>query len=520
MTSKIAKGSIVILLGAFLFRIGGWIYRVLMANLLGPAGYGILGLTLPSQGFLIIIAGAGLPPAIAKFVAEYKAKKDYAMVREVISVSTKLMIIMGIVFGVIMYFIAEPLAIGLFHKPEAVLPFKLIALITPFSVVVGALRGTFQGLYQMTNILITRAVELLFMIMVAVSLVLLGAYVAGAVIGTAVGFMAAMVAAIILFRKHVWNEISTPHNLLERAEKTFTFREDLGLVKMLLLFSIPVVITGLAELALYDMGTFVIGVYMPSEAIGYYNAASPIARLPLIISMAVATSVLPATSEAMGLKDRHLLHTYILQSYRYVSLSVLPLCVGTVIFATPILQLVYFGSAYLPASAALQILAAGMLFFTLYTISSSISQGLGKPMLPMFVLIFGTTIDLGLSILLVPYFGINGAAIATTIASFVIMSTLAWKTLQLAQLKLPVGDFGKIIIASLLMGVVFLFFPKTPAFLILAIIIAPFLYIGILSVIGGLKKDDIHALYKLGTKLGPLSGYFKKVVGFFEKFAT
>ena len=520
MTSKIAKGSIVILLGAFLFRIGGWIYRVLMANLLGPAGYGILGLTLPSQGFLIIIAGAGLPPAIAKFVAEYKAKKDYAMVREVISVSTKLMIIMGIVFGVIMYFIAEPLAIGLFHKPEAVLPFKLIALITPFSVVVGALRGTFQGLYQMTNILITRAVELIFMIMVAVSLVLAGAYVAGAVIGTAVGFMAAMVAAIILFRKHVWNEISTPHNLLERAEKTFTFREDLGLVKTLLLFSIPVVITGLAELALYDMGTFVIGVYMPSEAIGYYNAASPIARLPLIISMAVATSVLPATSEAMGLKDRHLLHTYILQSYRYVSLSVLPLCVGTVIFATPILQLVYFGSAYLPASAALQILAAGMLFFTLYTISSSISQGLGKPMLPMFVLILGTTVDVGLSILLVPPFGINGAALATTIASFIIMATLAWKTLQLAQLKLPIGDFGKIIIASLLMGVVFLFFPKTRTFLILALIIAPFLYIGILSVIGGLKKDDIHALYKLGNKLGPLSGYFKKVVGFFERFAT
>jgi stage V sporulation protein B len=519
MTSKIAKGSIVILLGAFLFRIGGWIYRVLMANLLGPAGYGILGLTFPSQGFLMIIAGAGLPPAIAKFVAEYNAKKDYVMVKRVISVSTKLMVILGIAAGVIMYLIAEPLALY-FHKPEAILPFKLIGLITPFSVVVGALRGSFQGLYQMTNILITRAFEQFFMITIAVALVLAGAYVAGAVIGTAAGYLAAMFAAIFLFRKHVWNKISHPHDLLSRAEKKFTLREDLGLIKMLLLFSIPVVITGLAELGIYDLGTFVVAYYMPSESIGYYNAASPIARLPLIISMAVATSVLPATSEAMGLRDMDLLHTYILQSYRYVTLAVLPLCVGMIIFATPILRLIYFGPSYIPGSVSLQILASGMLFFTLYSISSSISQGLGKPMLPMIVLIFGTAIDLGLSILLVPYFGINGAAVATAIASFIIMAVVGWKTLQLAELKLPMGEFGKIIIASLLMGVVFLFFPQTRTSFILAMIIAPFLYIGILSVIGGLKKDDIRALYKLGTKLGPISGYFNKIVGFFERFAT
>ena len=57
MSSKIAKGSIVILMGFFLYRIGGYIYKVAMANLLGPAGYGILSLTWPLQGFFIIIAG-------------------------------------------------------------------------------------------------------------------------------------------------------------------------------------------------------------------------------------------------------------------------------------------------------------------------------------------------------------------------------------------------------------------------------------------------------------------------------
>jgi len=519
MSSKIAKGSAIILIGAFLFRIGGYIYKVTMANLLGPSGYGILSLTWPLQNFLIMIAGAGLPPAIAKHVSEYYAKDDIEMVKAVVDISTRMMIALGLIFSVVIFILAKPIALGLFHKPEAIIPFQLIALITPFSVIVGALRGTFQGFYQMKNILITRAFELFFMVTIAVGLVVGGYYVAGAVIGTAVGFMAAMVSAVYLFQRDVRGKLSRPRKLLSRSHQKLTFYDEMKIAKMLIFFSVPVVITGLAELALYDMGTLVIGVYMPSNFAGYFNVSSTVARFPLIISMAVATSVLPATAEAMSLKNHDLLKTYVLQSYRYVSFVVIPLCVGTIVFATPIITLL-FGKAYIPGSVSLQILAAGMLFFTLYTISSSIAQGLGKPRLPMYVLIVGTVIDIGLSIILVPMIGINGAAIATTVASLFLMSVLMWKTLNLARVSLPIGEFGKIIIASILMGLVFLPFPQTRAYLILALIISPFLYLGILTAIGGLKLEDLRMLYKIGSKLGPFSGIFMKFIRLLERFAV
>jgi stage V sporulation protein B len=519
MTSKIAKGSIVILMGSFLYRIGGYIYKVTMANLLGPAGYGILSLTWPLQGFLIIIAGAGLPPAIAKHVSEYYAKDDIEMVKAVITISTQMMIALGLIFSVIIFFLAEPIAVGVFHKPEAILPFQLIALITPFSVIVGAMRGTFQGFYQMKNILITRAVELFFMVTVALVLVLGGFYVAGAVIGTAVGFMAALAAAIYLFQRDVRGKLSHPRKLLSKATHSLEFADKMGIAKMLIFFSIPVVITGLAELALYDMGTLVIGIYMPSNYAGYFNVSSTIARFPLIISMAVATSVLPAAAEAMSLNNHDLLKTYVLQSYRYVSFVVVPLCVGTVVFASPIINLL-FGQEYLPGVVAMQILAAGMLFFTLYTVSSSIAQGLGKPRLPMYVLIVGTTLELGLSFLLVPSMGINGAAIATTLASLFIMATLMWKTLKLARVSLPVGEYGKIIIAAIIMGIIFIPFPQTKLFLIVGLIISPFIYLGVLALIGGLKLDDLRLLYKVGDRLGPLSKIVRRLVDILARFAV
>ena len=250
MTSKIAKGSLIILIGSFLYRIGGYIYKVAMANLLGSAGYGILSLTWPLQGFFIIIAGAGLPPAIAKHVSEYNAKNDVDMVKAVVRISTVMMTALGLIFSVIIFFLAQPIAVGIFYKPEAILPFQLIALITPFSVIVGAMRGTFQGFYQMTNILLTRAVELIFMVIVAVALVYAGLYVAGAVIGTAVGFMAALGVAVYLFQRDLRGKLSRPRKLLSRSKPRLGFAEEINIAKMLILFSIPVVVTGLAELAL------------------------------------------------------------------------------------------------------------------------------------------------------------------------------------------------------------------------------------------------------------------------------
>jgi len=460
-------------------------------------------------------------------VAEYEAKNQLDMVNQIIRTSSKLIIIMGLFFSVVILILAEPLAINIFHEPRAVLPFQLIALITPFSVITGELKGIFQGFYQMPNIVITKAFEQGFTIIFAIILVLAGYYVAGAVIGTAIGYIAAAIAAFILFKKYVWKNISSHRkSSLKEPGKHFTFREELGLAKTLFLFSMPVVITSLGELALYDMGTFVIGHYWPAQYVGYYNAASPIARLPLIISMSVATAVLPAASAALSNNNRDLLGMYINQAFRYVTLVVLPMTIGTIIFSTPIINILWPGG-YESGSVALKILAAGMLFFTIYTVSSSISQGMGKPNIPMLALIGGTIIELVVSIILVPSYGINGAAIATTIAAFFIMVTVGWKTLKNADVNIPLKDYGKIIAASLIMGALLLLFPQDlfvglqKYFIFLfVVILAAFLYVGTLVVIGGLKKSDVNAFKKLADKSGPLSGTLKKLAIFLERFAT
>jgi len=534
MSSKIARGSLIMLIGYFIFRVGGYIYRFVTANLLSPAGFGILNLALPTQQILIQIASGGMPPAIAKHVSEYSAQGDEEMVKQVIHTSLKIVIVLGLLFSLIIFLLADPLAYGYFHKPEAALPLKLVALITPFSVVVGVFRGAFQGVFQMGNIVITKAFEQVFMISSAIILILVGFYVAGAVIGTAIGFLFSALAGYYLYRRGLGKR-------LKDVKLSFTLKQELSLAKVLIIFALPVLVTGLAETALFDaIGNFIVGRYLASEQLGFYGAATPVARLPLIISMSVATAVLPATAEAMGLKNRQVLKGYVNQSYRYVSLVVLPMCVGTFVFATPIMKLLYVNSAYMNGAAALQILSIGMLFFTIYTVSSSIAQGLGKPYLPMVILIAGVILDVALSMYLVPLYGITGAAAATTITALFIMSTIVWKTLQVADVKLEYKDLGRIVLAAGIMGAVLLlipqnllissatlthslsnyitFFSKYFAFL-LVMILAATVYVVALILVGGLKTSDTNALRKLSNKTGPLKGKLEKIISFIERFA-
>ena len=245
-SSKVAKGSAIILIGNVIFRVGGYLYRFLMASLLGPAAYGILGLTTPFQGIFQVLSAAGLPPAIAKYVSEYNALDEEDLARQTVFTALKIMVFLGFFFGLIMVFVAAPIITNYYHKPEALLPLQAVGLITPFSVIVGAFRGAFQGVYKMEYILYTRAIEQIFMILFATALVILGLSTFGAVLGSVLGFAASAVSAVYIFKRYMGKYIP-PAN----PDFKFSLRQELGLAKRLLFFSIPVTITALAEMGIY-----------------------------------------------------------------------------------------------------------------------------------------------------------------------------------------------------------------------------------------------------------------------------
>ena len=514
MANKLIRGSFIIFLGNIIFRIGGYIYRFLMATILGPTNYGILAITLPFQGIFQTLSAGGLPPAIAKYVAEYEVVNEHDMARKTIYTALKIMVFLGIFFGVIMVFFVAPwLANVYLQKPATLVPLQIVGLITPFSVIVGAFRGAFQGVYKMEYIVYTRAVEQLGMILFALAFVLIGFSVVGALWGTVIGFAVASLSAVYIFKYHMGKYIPPASK-----DFKFTLRDELSLACTLVKFSIPVIITAIAEMLIYNICTLVMGRFLTEEAIGFFAAADPIARLPLIISVSIATTILPASSEAFKSRNKLALEKYVSEAYKFSLLFVVPMCIGLACFAAPILRLLYFTNpSYVAGASALAILSVGMTFYSIFAISTSIVQGIGNPRIPMHILVFGAILTGILNWVMVPSLGIAGGAAATSLACFAMMVPIVYCVFRLTRVKPPVASIIKILIASAIMGGVALLIPKTTLWLFAGIIICMVVYFFGLIFVKFFAKDDIVSLRALSSKFGPLAKVIGKILDLVER---
>lgn len=492
-----------------------------MASLLGPSTYGLIVLTIPFQGIFQVLAAGGLPPAIAKYVAEYGALDEKKLARQTVYTSLKMMAILGLFFGLVMIFFVAPFLATFFSKPESLYPLQVVGLITPFSVIVGAFRGAFQGVYKMEYILATRAVEQVFMIVCATGFVIIaisagvsiGLSAASAVLGSVVGFAASAVSSIIIFKKYLWKYIPKPEK-----DYKFTFKEESALAKKLILFSVPVTITALSEMAIYSACTIIMGIFLSSQVIGYFGAADPIARLPLVISISIATTILPASSVAFSTRNKELLTQYVTQSYRYALIFVIPLCLGIAILSKPIMELVYFTNpSYVLGAASLSILVVGMSFYSVFAVSSSIVQGIGNPRIPMYVLLGGTVLTIAFNWFMIPLYGIEGGALATTLSTIIMSIPILLITLKMTDVTLPYNQFAKILLASLIMSAFIFILPLNVFGLILAVIIAPLIFLGLLLVMKGIEKEDIRIAKGFTSKLGPIGRLFDKLFNKIER---
>ena len=510
MSNKVLKNSFILVIGNLLFRVGGYINRLLMSRMLGPEGYGLYGLTLPFQGIFQILSAGGLPPAISKYVAEYNAKDEKALTRQVIYTATKFMVLMAILLSIILLFSSDFIANEIFHKPLVVWPLRAVSLITPFSVIVGAMRGAFQGVYKNEYTVYNRMAEQLATIVFAVVFVYCGLYAMGAVLGGAFGFIVSAITAVLLYKKYISPMFYSEDSL------DLSLKEELELLWMLICFAVPVAITALSEMAIYDVGTLVIGVFMLSTDVGFYNAADPISRIPLVISLSISTVLLPATAEAYVLKNQKLLQEYVVDCLRYCILTVIPMCVIISMFSMPIIQLL-FGEVYTPGSGVLCILVIGMSFYSIYMISSSILQGTGNPKLPMYILLLGTVLNIVLNAIFVQMMGIVGAAIATTITTCILMIVIMLFVIKTTKISIPWKNILLVLICNLILMAVCYVIPKTLIGLVIGIIIGSSLYIVSLIMLKVLTKRDIDFFSQYMNKIPILKKYTPKIVKYIEE---
>lgn len=154
-----------------------------------------------------------------------------------------------------------------------------------------------------------------------------------------------------------------------------------------------------------------------SENAGYYAAAINLANLTYQIVISVTFVVFPLVAQATFAKDRPTTKTYISNTVRY-SLMVMAL-VATLFSANSGEALhVVFPAQFQAGARALSIVAYGILFFGLLYVLTTVISASGRPRVSLAIALSTLAASTALNALLIPQYGMTGAALGTTAAMF------------------------------------------------------------------------------------------------------
>ncbi len=399
---KIIEGTLVLAFSNGIVRLLGYLYRVLMGRMLTPYEYGILNLALPLQYMIMVLTSSGVAPGIAKFVAQYEAINDEEKLNSVISSSLLYFPLIGLVLGLVLFILARPVGIYLFHDPMVVLPLQISAFALPFGMWISVYTGIFQGFKKIEYMSIVLIFEQLLRVILAFGLVFMGWKTIGAISGSTLGFVLAVPFAYLLFR----------HLKLKYTKQGFEqFKE-------IFYFAVPTSATALSAFALAYIDIICLGILLTPVEVGIYSAASPTSRIILAFSAGLYAILLPSIAEVKAMGSDEMVKSYTIDSLKFSLIVLIPVATISILFSKEIITLL-FGSSYAGAAGAFEILIIGIVFLAIFMVCSAVFQGVNNPGTPMMILLIAVLIDGVFNFLLIPSFGIVGAAFATMISTVV-----------------------------------------------------------------------------------------------------
>jgi stage V sporulation protein B len=232
---------------------------------------------------------------------------------------------------------------------------------------------------------------------------------------------------------------------------------------------------------------------------GIYNAAITVGRIPYYLFYALTIILLPAISKTTAERDTEETESLVNKSLRLMTLILFPLVTLMIAYSAQILRL-FYGSKYLEASAPMNIFTVGVGFLTVFYVLSFALNGANLVKIPMKLSFFGFLGMIVLNFLLIPKWELIGAALSTTIISFLLMMAILFFTKKHFNVHIPLRTFFFSLVASLTIFSLSRLLPLGSLNFIISGIILFFGYFAILRIFDELKPSDWEPFVRIFAK--------------------
>jgi O-antigen/teichoic acid export membrane protein len=392
----------------------GFVLALVLSRQLGAAGYGTYAFAFAWASLLSVPAVLGLTPVLVRNVAAYKAQARWPELRGILRRANQAVLGMSLVLT------GGAAAVGsLLGLSDKTLwwPFLIALTLVPLLALSTIRLSTLQALGHVVLARLPETViaPALFLVFIGVASFALGSSFSAS---WAVGLQCvATLFAFAFGTLMLWRRLPAGLAGVARAYET---RAWVRSATPLLLVS------GLSAINL-QAGLIILGVAKDSEAVGVYGAAGRIAVLTGFLSMTTAYPLMPAVARLHAIGEHETLRVLLPRSARIVLLLSCPIALAFLAFPAVFLGL--FGDEFRAGDAALRILVLGEL---VKLVLGSASMALAMTGLEQQVLKgsgAGAAANVVLLGVLVPIFGVTGAAVAQAVSGLVangVHAYLAW----------------------------------------------------------------------------------------------
>jgi PST family polysaccharide transporter len=188
--------------------------------------------------------------------------------------------------------------------------------------------------------------------------------------------------------------------------------------RRLLKDSWPLILSGLTVMVYMRIDQIMLGEMLGANSVGIYSAAVRLTEAWYFIPSAIAISVFPSVIEAKGISEE-LYHSHLQKLYRLTVWLAIAIAIPVTIFSSEIISILY-GANYLGAEKVLTIHVWTCVFIFLATISGQYLITENYTKISLLRTSAGAIVNVVLNLILIPKYGIRGAAVATLISQFTV----------------------------------------------------------------------------------------------------
>lgn len=372
--------------------------RIVLGRELGPSGLGLYTLVFTVYMFGMQFAAFGIGAALTKYVAQYRDNK--IKVQEFVTSGVLGSLFSGSLIGILLYLLSSAISIRFFHIPEMIDFLKVTAFCFPFIAMNKAVIGTLNGMRKMKLFAVMNIVQNVAVLVITVILVhQLEMGVRGAIFG----FIVPTILIGLISLTFIKDYFTT-------SSKRFCV-----VLKEISWFGFYVVLANSIGIVNTQVDSLLIGRLLSEKEVGYYAVAIMFMQGIELLPQAMQRVTTPIIAMNYGKNELDKIRLIISNILTRVSIILLCISVLLAIFGKFLISIM-FTEEFLPSYIPMLVLLIGYTIYAAFVSIGGCLASIDKVQIVFRIGILCAMINILLNILLIPMFGLVGAASATSIS--------------------------------------------------------------------------------------------------------